>query len=184
MNCYNHPDRPAVIQCRNCGKGFCREEADQFVDGLCPECLKKADIKVKEERKAEIKKEKTWYVRNLVVYALFFAIGAAFGLYLASASGNTPETVDGAGTVPATPTTMALMFGYVLSLLAISWRYAGLILEKILTSGMREGSGCLVSWIVWIPLKFIAAALVASVSCITVIPFILIHSLYKTIKKE
>ena len=48
MNCYNHPDRPAVIQCRNCGKGFCREEAELFVDGLCHECSRK-DIAIANE---------------------------------------------------------------------------------------------------------------------------------------
>lgn len=41
MNCFNHPDRPAVIQCKECGKGFCHEEAVLFKNGLCPDCQKK-----------------------------------------------------------------------------------------------------------------------------------------------
>ncbi|MDR2724463.1 MAG: hypothetical protein LBC90_00020 [Candidatus Adiutrix sp.] len=28
MNCYNHPERDAVAQCRECSKGLCRECAD------------------------------------------------------------------------------------------------------------------------------------------------------------
>lgn len=44
MNCYYHPDRPAVVQCKECGRGFCHEEAAYFVDGVCPDCqMKKED---------------------------------------------------------------------------------------------------------------------------------------------
>ena len=38
MNCFNHPDRPAVIQCKECLKGFCEECSAELTDGLCSDC--------------------------------------------------------------------------------------------------------------------------------------------------
>lgn len=43
MNCYYHPDRPAVAQCVDCGKGLCSECASRNSKKvpLCPSCAKK-----------------------------------------------------------------------------------------------------------------------------------------------
>ena len=46
MNCYNHPDRPAVTQCYICMKGLCKECADKFHECesnhiLCDACYVK-----------------------------------------------------------------------------------------------------------------------------------------------
>lgn len=43
MNCYYHPDRPAVAQCVDCGKGLCQECASRNKKKipLCPDCAKK-----------------------------------------------------------------------------------------------------------------------------------------------
>ena len=34
MNCFNHPDKPAVGLCKNCYKGLCAECAAALPDGL------------------------------------------------------------------------------------------------------------------------------------------------------
>lgn len=43
MNCYYHPDRQAVAQCVDCGKGLCQECAGPNTKKvpLCPDCAKK-----------------------------------------------------------------------------------------------------------------------------------------------
>lgn len=38
MNCFNHPDRPAVAQCLDCGKGLCAECAAAYSIPLCDTC--------------------------------------------------------------------------------------------------------------------------------------------------
>ena len=41
MNCYYHPNTPAVATCRDCGKAICRDCATEMTNGdlLCPSCL-------------------------------------------------------------------------------------------------------------------------------------------------
>lgn len=44
MNCYYHPQHPAVAQCAGCGKGLCTECASRNTKKvpLCPSCAKKS----------------------------------------------------------------------------------------------------------------------------------------------
>jgi uncharacterized protein (DUF983 family) len=39
MNCFYHPDRPAVAQCSACGKGLCSFCAPQFSPPTCTACF-------------------------------------------------------------------------------------------------------------------------------------------------
>lgn len=41
MNCYYHPNTPAVATCRDCGKAICRDCVTEMTNGdlLCPSCL-------------------------------------------------------------------------------------------------------------------------------------------------
>lgn len=41
MNCFNHPQEPAVAQCSDCGKGLCRECAEWYQPILCTPCFQK-----------------------------------------------------------------------------------------------------------------------------------------------
>lgn len=38
MNCYNHPNTSAVIQCQDCGKGLCYECSKKWETNICDEC--------------------------------------------------------------------------------------------------------------------------------------------------
>ena len=42
MNCYHHPNTPAVATCRDCGKAICKDCTTEMSNGdlLCPSCLK------------------------------------------------------------------------------------------------------------------------------------------------
>ena len=68
MNCYYHPDRPAVAQCPDCGKGLCRECASKFEKPICPECNGKRG-------KDDIKT----YSKPLIVCAICFVVGCLIG---------------------------------------------------------------------------------------------------------
>ena len=41
MNCYHHPNTPAVATCRDCGKAICKDCTTEMTNGdlLCPTCL-------------------------------------------------------------------------------------------------------------------------------------------------
>lgn len=64
MNCFYHPDRPAVTTCTDCGKGLCSECASHSTPILCPECFDK-------RKEGNIRKD----IRSLVIYVLLFIAG-------------------------------------------------------------------------------------------------------------
>lgn len=72
MNCYYHPDRPAVAQCADCGKGLCTECASRNSKKipLCPTCAKKRLMKA-------IRAGVVYFVILIVLYY----IGEALGTY-------------------------------------------------------------------------------------------------------
>ena len=66
MNCYNHPNKPAVVQCRQCGKGFCEDCAHDVVDGLCSSCRTANQQAWEVQRNARIKEEQKWHLTGLL----------------------------------------------------------------------------------------------------------------------
>ena len=68
MNCYYHPNRRAVAQCPDCGKGLCRECASRYEKPICMNC--------NEKRGREGLKT---YAMPLVVCALLFGLGCLLG---------------------------------------------------------------------------------------------------------
>lgn len=84
MNCFSHPNEPAVTQCKQCGNGMCKECADKAVvfDGniLCDSCAYELAQSFSKERKKLIAKYS--------VLAIYCSILLIFGCSLLS-------TVDG-----------------------------------------------------------------------------------------
>lgn len=68
MNCYYHPNRPAVAQCLDCGKGLCRQCAEKYERPICTECNNKRG---KDEKKA--------YLKPIIVCTLLFGVGCLIG---------------------------------------------------------------------------------------------------------
>lgn len=68
MNCYYHPDRPAVARCPDCGKGLCRECASKFEKPICTECNNKRG-----------KSAMVNYSKPLIVCAILFLVGCLVG---------------------------------------------------------------------------------------------------------
>lgn len=75
MNCYYHPDRPAVAQCPDCGKGLCYECASHNQRPICPDCNNKRG-----------KNDVVSYLRPIAGIVILFIIGCLFGAWM----GETP----------------------------------------------------------------------------------------------
>lgn len=85
MNCFNHPDRPAVAQCPDCSKGLCIECATAHETHICQACYQK---KVEERQNAEaldtfcqIRAEYKAIVREMV-WSVILGIGAVIFVFL------------------------------------------------------------------------------------------------------
>jgi hypothetical protein len=84
MNCFEHPQKPAVGTCTNCGRGLCKEcttvvEGQLSCRGDCQnEVTRKRQLMAKSERAAD---ERTVvYGTSSKMYQQAFASAALFGL--------------------------------------------------------------------------------------------------------
>ena len=79
MNCYYHPDRPAIGICKHCQRGLCAEDAALIDDSLA----------CKGRHENEVRQMNQWMARNILqskriglVYnrnaIFYFLVGAAF----------------------------------------------------------------------------------------------------------
>lgn len=76
MNCYYHPDQPAVAQCAKCHRGLCKDCFDQsqfqIVGDLrcCPDCYNEAAIRVtevvEEAKQSEYDKYKSRFIKYII----------------------------------------------------------------------------------------------------------------------
>lgn len=166
MNCYNHPDRPAVIQCKHCGRGFCHEEAQLFRDGLCPECQQRvyeSELLYREqqnkeraqreqaEAKANFEEERKWYRK---VFKMSLVIGIP--LYILSLFALEPTTFNlGSGLF-----FMILVFPSMVA----AWYWSGKILTKIIQSMTPKNGGCLYSLFLYVFVRLLLFAVLNWVS--------------------
>lgn len=171
MNCYYHPDRPAVAQCKRCGRGFCHEEADLFKDGVCLDCQraeeiqKQQEIKQRQEEERQklndiISKDKEWH-KKTVKYGLFAAVGMIVSVILLLFKIDCLLLVN----------FFSAMTFFVVYI-RYGWR-AFSILMKIIPKMLPEGWGCLIS----LPSMIIIFAIVSSITGV-LFPFLYIYSIY------
>lgn len=101
MNCFYHPDRPAVAQCPDCGKGLCRECASKYEKPICTECNNKRG------KSATIN-----YAKPLIVCAILFVVGCMMANSL------------GLGDTPA-------IIGYILTCIYGGWSIVNIFFSNI-----------------------------------------------------
>ncbi len=68
MNCYNHPEQPAVAQCPDCGKGLCTECAALYANPICRSCNRK---RINEDKRVIIMEMLLTFGVGLVLAILF-----------------------------------------------------------------------------------------------------------------
>lgn len=79
MKCFNHTDREAVGQCKNCGKGLCKDCFQQN-GGICNECLHDANSASFEDKYNQLLNDLIHYRTKL--YMKLFG-GLALGIIIA-----------------------------------------------------------------------------------------------------
>lgn len=85
MNCYYHPNQPAVGLCKYCQRGLCIACAANVDDNLA--CKERHEAQVSnmnmmlERNLLQAKRVGSNYLRNAVFYFLSGALFAGFGLY-------------------------------------------------------------------------------------------------------
>jgi hypothetical protein len=99
--CYHHPSQKSVANCRECGKGLCRDCYDSYGAGMgagkalcfdCTEELVRQNSAEIEWLKKQVKKERLWMIIGAI---LGFFVGAAggpagmfFGLFIGASLGT------------------------------------------------------------------------------------------------
>jgi hypothetical protein len=85
MNCFYHPDRPAVGLCKYCQRGLCTECAAIIDDVLACKKRHEDEVRALEQLAARnlfrSKRVGSGYLRNAIFYGLVGGVFAAFGLW-------------------------------------------------------------------------------------------------------
>lgn len=160
MNCYNHPDRPAVVQCKQCGKGFCSECANEVVDGLCSNCRQINTNAQQRQYNYSLSEEQKWHRKGLV----FLVVGLVLVLF--STIFEKPKTDQ--FEFP----NIFLVVGAVLTL-SYFFRYARRIVLGLMGLLTPKGWGCLVNPLFLFFLEFLVICFII----IPVSPLLLIYSI-------
>lgn len=171
MNCYNHPDRPAVVQCKRCGRGYCYEEAHLFIEGVCQECQRSEEVqKQQEERQRQeeerqilkeiITKNKEWH-KKTVKYGLFAAVGTIVCIILKLLKIKCDSLLN-----------FFLVMDFFVVYIRYGWR-AFSILMKELSKRIPEGWGCIISFSGLILLFGVVSSITGAI-----FPFLYVYSIY------
>ena len=85
MNCYYHPDRPAIGICKHCQRGLCAEDAALVEDSLA--CKGRHENEVHETNQwmrrniLQAKRVGSVYNRNAIFYFLVGVLFTGYGFY-------------------------------------------------------------------------------------------------------
>ena len=153
MNCFNHPERPAVVQCKRCGRGFCKEESGLLVDGMCPECQHTE----KNQRLEFLKNQSRAWYKSCLWKSLIW--GVALVLLEWASTGNLRLSDKG----PLVCILILMTIGFIWG---VTWAYSGLVIDKIC-----QKMGCLINAILYL----LARCFIVLAAGITgIIPIVLI----------
>jgi asparagine N-glycosylation enzyme membrane subunit Stt3 len=85
MNCFYHPDQPALGMCKHCQRGLCGDCAAVVDDVLACKGHHEEEVRKGEQLTArnlfQSKRAGSGYLRNAVFYGLVGGVFAAFGLW-------------------------------------------------------------------------------------------------------
>lgn len=84
MNCYYHPDKPAIGLCKYCQRGLCSECAAHAGDSLACKNLHEEQVRAMEalmQRSIlQSKRVRSDYIRNTIFYGVVGILFTAFGI--------------------------------------------------------------------------------------------------------
>jgi hypothetical protein len=117
MNCFNHPERVAVAQCVDCGKGLCIECATVYKTPICVTC-----------RRERRRKSIVSYALPLCVYTVLFVLGYRWNFF---ATADQPDA--------------HVLSGYVLMSLISGYQFINAIAPIKMVSG--DGTSWLIYYV-------------------------------------
>ncbi|MFW6282369.1 MAG: hypothetical protein ACOC1O_06270 [bacterium] len=79
MKCYYHPEKNAVSQCTECGRGLCKECFD-YNENVCESCTIKIEKELKEMQKKSKEKEGKFIKKKIVYLIISFVLAGIFVL--------------------------------------------------------------------------------------------------------
>ncbi len=84
MNCFYHPERPAVGICKHCGRGLCNDCAATVEDTLACKDRHEAQVHglslVEQRAILQSQRLRSGYMRNALFYGLVGVLFAGYGL--------------------------------------------------------------------------------------------------------
>lgn len=153
MNCYNHPERNAVITCPQCGKGLCSECANIYSNHLCHECYKSA-----------IKAYKWQNIQGLIGFVILGGLGWYCGGKMSYELFQDHPTV---------PLTSKLLYGYLTGSVWYGWSFINKFQPFRLTSAN------IFIWLLYFGLK----GILSIYSGVFIAPFYLYKNIHALLKK-
>lgn len=88
MNCFYHPEKPAVAQCSNCGKGLCKSCIITQRPIRCDACVKKIELSAKCAKENEEKNRKKQLRISLIIFMICMVI--SWGMYITGEFDSAP----------------------------------------------------------------------------------------------
>lgn len=181
MNCYNHPDRPAVIQCKRCGKAYCKEEAELFIDGICPNCQNQEANETwaaaDSDRIYSANQTKEWY-RSFLKKHLIIGIIIGVISFIALYSDGDLEKGAILGTIISFPLAVIMGFG-----ISAGWYYSGKIANNFFNMLTPDGWGCLMNPLIYIFIRFLIFMIIVMFGLLFS-PILFLYVLYKAYAKR
>jgi len=136
LKCYNHPQRDAIAQCSDCGKGLCEECATKWKPPTCYDCMKNY-----------VNNEMSSVNGELIIYIILAIIGAVFGGTMGMGHGPMAKSSADA---------LFLIIIYALSfpMYLAGWRWLNKITDYFVFLGTIQ------FWIIYIAIKLVCSAMV------------------------
>lgn len=181
MNCCNHPDRPAVIQCKRCGKAYCEEEAELFIDGICPNCqnqdVNETWASADRDRINSANQTKEWYRSFLKKHLIIGIIIGVFTLFALISDGDLEK---GSFLVNIILFPLMVIFGFAISAV---WYYSGKIANNFFNMLTPDGWGCLMNPLIYFFIRFLIFMIIY-LPVMLISPILFLYVLYKAYAKR
>ena len=80
MNCYYHPDKPAIGLCKYCQRGLCNDCAALVEDSLACKNRHEEQVRTMGLQLVQAKRVRSDYLRNTVFYGVVGVLFTTFGI--------------------------------------------------------------------------------------------------------
>ena len=130
MKCYNHPQKDAIAQCSDCGKGLCEECATKWKPPTCDDCMKNY-----------VDNEMSSLNGELMIYIGIAIAGAIFGGILGNGTHSNPLG-------------LIIMYAFCFPFYFAGWKWLNKITDHFAFFGTAK------FWLIYIAIKLVFSGMV------------------------